>query len=64
MREHQIYLKGSDPDRCVHISFNFNSVKTLSENLKNIEDAEREQRWDATNQLQGLGVISEFEANK
>ena len=39
-------------------------VKTLSENLKNIEDAEREQRWDATNQLQGLGFISEFEANE
>ena len=62
MREHQIYLKGSDPDRCV-LSISI-QVKTLSENLKNIEDAEREQRWDATNQLQGLGFISEFEANE
>ena len=53
-------------DRILTGAFTFLSisiqVKTLSENLKNIENAEREQRWDATNQLQGLGFISEFEA--
>ena len=55
-------------DRILTGAFTFLSisiqVKTLSENLKNIENAEREQRWDATNQLQGLGFISEFEANE
>ena len=29
MREHQIYWKGSDPDRCFHNSFNFDLILKL-----------------------------------
>ena len=40
MREHQTYLKRSDPDRCFHISVPFNLNQIIDFDFKSIKTAE------------------------